>query len=749
MNDKLLLTVDFGTGKDQLSKSLKTIIGLGKKGKGALRELSGQSRQLSRELGGVRSAIGKASGNVTELVNREKQLERQLLATNRQLQAQKDNLAINAKANRIAQRGSQLRQSGRDNVIQGGAILAPFVLAAKAGAEFEAGMVDIQQKSGLTAAQMRIMRNDILATAKASKQLPESLRAGVDFLAGAGLDATLATKLIGPIGQAATAYRIEVEDLAATSFSNFQNLKVPIDQNAKALNIMVQAGKEGNFEIGDMAQHFPALTAAAQTLGQKGTGAVADLSAALQIARRGAGDSATAATNVQNLLATINTERTIKKFAKFGVDLPAAMKKAAKEGRTPLEEIARLTRETTGGDLSKINLLFGNQQAARALAPLINDFDDFIAIRKRAGGAGDVIDKDFALRAKTGAANMAALKVGISSLALTASQHLAPILTVGIEKLTGMIDAVAAWADRNPKLANSILSVAVGLGILKVGIGAAQLAFGGILGPVSTVFKFFGTKNLAGVSRAAKVFGVLRTAAFFLGKGVMRAGLLMMANPIILAVTLIAVGIGAAALAIYNHWDTIKAAFWGAVAWLGTTWENIKGAFNNGVSFLLGLHGKMLGIGKNIILGIAQGIMNAPGAIWNALKSVVTSGIDGIKAFLGIKSPSRLFMGFGGYMTEGMAIGIDKGRAQPVRAAGRLAASVAGAGALALSPAGATPLQGSNTASVPIKAGGSVFNVTFNIDGLAAKDIDELVRQIIEKIEAMMGVKARREYADG
>jgi hypothetical protein len=84
---------------------------------------------------------------------------------------------------------------------------------------------------------------------------------------------------------------------------------------------------------------------------------VADLTAALEIARRGAG-SEEAATNIANLLAKINSPTVTRAFAKnFGVDLPAALKAAYAQGKTPMEALAAITQKATGGDLSKLGLV--------------------------------------------------------------------------------------------------------------------------------------------------------------------------------------------------------------------------------------------------------------------------------------------------------------------------------------------------------------------------------------------------------
>lgn len=65
-------------------------------------------------------------------------------------------------------------------------------------------------------------------------------------------------------------------------------------------------------------------------------------------------------------------------------------------------------------------------------------------------------------------------------------------------------------------------------------------------------------------------------------------------------------------------------------------------------------------IGKNIVEGIKNGFVN----MWNSFKQTVenvfTGLVDGVKSFLGIASPSKVFAGIGGYMAEGLGQGFDR-----------------------------------------------------------------------------------------
>lgn len=70
---------------------------------------------------------------------------------------------------------------------------------------------------------------------------------------------------------------------------------------------------------------------------------------------------------------------------------------------------------------------------------------------------------------------------------------------------------------------------------------------------------------------------------------------------------------------------------------------------------------RMVSSGREIVQGLASGILAAREAVWNALKSVVLAGITRIRDFLGIRSPSLLFQEMGGYIAAGLALGIEGG----------------------------------------------------------------------------------------
>lgn len=747
MSNKLSLIVNF-LGVDRMSGALRSIIGLGRQGGRSLGEMRAEGRRLEAQLRAVRREIAEGTGDIEELTQRERELREAMAGVNDEMRRRARENAINARRQQDLANAQALQDKGKDNMTQGAALAAPLILATKAAADFSSGMVDIQQKAGLTNAQTERLAQNILTLSNRARQMPEDMRAGLDLLLSKGMALDAAQAAIGPAGRIATAYKVEIPDAAGAAYAAINNLKVPASQTARILDMMAAAGNEGAFEVRNMARHFPALTAQMQALGEVGAPAVADLSAALQVAMNTAGSEDEAANNIQNLLAKINAPGTIAAFKKnFGVDLPAAMAKLTAEGYSSLEAIALITQKATGGDMKRLGFAFEDQQARMGIMALIQNLQEYRRVREAAMNSGGTVDKAFAQRtARDATVNWRAFLASASALAITLGTTLLPVATEAMNMIGGLANSVTAWAQANPAAAATLVKAVAALAVFKIGLGAAQFAIGGFMKPLANLNAFIarigGWKHVLGTAKVG--FDMLRVGIMFLAKGVLRAGVMMMANPIVLAITLIVVAIAGAAYLIYTHWDTIKAAFWSAVAAvggaLGRIWQVIQSAF----SAWVGLHVRAIEIGKNIISGLVSGIMSAPGRVWAALKSIVMGAIGNVKGLLGIKSPSRVFMAIGAHTGEGMAIGIDRQRKRVAGAAGGLAKGAAAAGALALAPTAlaAQPAGGMGA------GGASAAPITINIYQQPGEDMAELARRVGEELKRAQAGAARRSYED-
>jgi TP901 family phage tail tape measure protein len=724
MSNKLSLLVNF-VGVDKMSGALRNIIGLGKQGSRSLGDLRKESRELNRELRDVRKEMASSAQASLTLADRERALEASIARTNAELAERKRLYAIDADYRKRIAKADALQQRGRENVVQGATLAAPLILAVKAAGDFSSGMVDIQQKAALSNAQADKLGKTIITMANNARQMPEDVRAGLDLLLAKGMGLDAATNAIGPASRLATAYKVDLPDAAGAAFASINNLKVASSQAAIVFDTLAAAGNEGGFEVRDMARHFPALTAQMAALGEQGIPAVADLSAALQVAMNTAGDADEAGNNIKNLLAKINSPGTIAAFKKnFGIDLPAAMKKMEDQGYSSMEAIALITKKATGGDLKKLGFAFEDMQARQGILALIQNLEEYRRVRAAALNSSGTVDKAFDQRVLRDAnVSWKAFMGSVSGLAITMATTLLPVLTSAFGQINAVLQKVNAWAQANPEAAGAIIKLVGALAVFKIGLGSAQFAIGGFMKPFAginlMVLRYAGSWGNA--------FAMMRTAALALGSGMLRAGAMMLANPMVLVIAGIVAALAFAGYMVYTHWDTIKGAFL-------TGWNYVKGLLAAAPAWLKN-------IGKMMMEGLLLAIN--PLALGVRLIQMAKNGITAFKNYLGIKSPSRVFMGLGEHTAEGMAIGLQRGERGVLGAAGRMATGMVAASSLATSPAFAAGSAGSASTG-----GGSPITVTITINQLPGEDADALAERVARKFEQIAARQARSSYSD-
>ena len=104
--------------------------------------------------------------------------------------------------------------------------------------------------------------------------------------------------------------------------------------------------------------------------------------------------------------------------------------------------------------------------------------------------------------------------------------------------------------------------------------------------------------------------------------------------------------------AINNNTDSLIESMNNLVmAMINAAIKVIKGAFDLGK--------QIRDLGKNLIDGFIKGIKDKLTAVGNAVKDVGKKALNGLKGFLGIKSPSRVFMKLGEQTDEGFIKGLE------------------------------------------------------------------------------------------
>ncbi len=684
----------------------------------------------ARELQELSLRLHSAGVDVDDLASHQRRLRTEAMQTNRELQEQGRRLeqasdrqrrfgAARDRFTRGQGMATGMAAGGAASLATGMVMARPILGGIEQAQEFQSGMTDIAQKANLTRAQADKMGASLLVASRAANQMPADLQKGVDTLSGFGLDPTKATQMMKPIGRAATAYKAEIDDLSAAAFAANDNLKVPISQTGKVIDIMAEAGKAGAFEIKDMAGAFPALTAGYQALGQTGTGAVADLAAALQIARKGAGDSASAATNVSNIIQKISSPATIKAFSKFGIDLPKALKKAYAEGKTPLEAIAELTKKATGGDLGKLGFLFEDSQVQQGLRPIIQNLEEYRAIRAKAQAANGTTDTDFAERMKDSAEQTKALKVNAAALGISMGNVLLPTVNDASERASKFAARLDEWSQRHPTLTKAVVLTAAGLSALFVVLGIGAIVLAGIVGPM---YLFAAAATYTQMS-LLPIIGI--------------------ALAIVAGIALLAAGV----YLIYANWGAIS-------GWFANLWNGLKAIVNGALGWFASLPSRFGEFGRNMITGMINGITGMLGQLKATIVGAASSAANWFKSKLGIHSPSRVFAGFGGFMMEGLSNGIEGGAGEPVRRLDRLSRQMTAA--IAVGTAVPAMAAGMPAVGAPggIRAGGIVAAsapVTIHVHaapGQSAEDIAKAVRVEWENLQRQQAANGRSAFAD-
>jgi hypothetical protein len=332
------------------------------------------------------------------------------------------------------------------------------------------------------------------------------------------------------------------------------------------------AGKEGRFELRDLAREFPVLTAAAANLGLTGRDAVNSLGAMLQIARKGAGTSSEAANNLANFLQKITSPEAVRNFKEAGVDVAAVLKDAKDKQINPIEAMIQKIGKLTGGDAFKLGALFQDTQVLNFLKPALANTQDYIKVLKLAQQANDgIISQDFKTRS-----------VGV---AITLRMVEERVTQIGRRIMLGMAPALR--------------TVEAVLTSVQAAIGRVDAAYPGLIDK--------GLAWAAGIIAAGAAFAVLSPVLGFIGSAL---GLLL--APAALAAAAIG-AVGYAAYEIWTNWDRLPERF-------AEIWDGVRKVFADFVRFL-----------DTVTDGAMAGVIARMMGLWRGLRSFFEGLWQGIK----------------------------------------------------------------------------------------------------------------------
>lgn len=769
--DKDLAIVKNGMkGATDRIKSLKQEIAL----------LPAPTKDMARALKQAQAEASNLKGRYTTLLEKQQRLRTELnatgmdtakLATHQRELAGKINLATTAVDKQVAAMKRQNMQAqrmivarakydkmiGYRNAAAGGgaasmaagvAVGLPILKTAKefAVAEDAATQLKVAMMGASGKVAPEYERINKLAT-QLGNRLPGTTADYKDMMTMLIRQGMSAKAILGGLGEA-TAYlgvQLKMPMTEAAEFaSKLQDATRTSEKDMMGLMDVIQKTFYLGVDSNNMLNAFAKLSPALSTLRTQGLAATKALAPLLVMADQ-SGMKGEAAGNAyrkvfQNVM---DIKRMGKANAISGLGLDFTNGKGEFGGMDKMfAQMQKLKGLTTQKRLSVMKAIFGDDAETLQAVSLIIDkgkagYDE---VQKKMEAQADLqrrVNEQLGTLSALWEAASGTFSNALVGLGETISPELKAI-TVWINEVS---ESVQNWTTKHPVLAGVLMKTAGVLALVLTAVGALGLAFAAIAGPLA----------------------VIRYGLAFAGNTFMFVARLFLANPIMLAIMLIA----GAALLIYTYWGPISAFFkrlWdGVVSGMSTAWDWMRGKIAGWVmywmpviEFVQGLPARFLNIGAAIVDGIWGGIKKGWGVLVSGIKGLAGLLPEGVRKVLGIKSPSTVFNVIGRYTMAGLSGGIESGRQGAVSAVSNAARKVAAAGAGVL--LGGAAMAGPAIDTRPALAGqgggaGAAGGNTFIFQIHAAPGMNEeaLARAIerkLRQVESQHAARGRSRLSD-
>ncbi len=673
-----------------------------------VKQLKQAEQEQNVQLSLLRSGLSKAGINTKSLANEEKALKSKIdastqalrkkqLQVDKQIASEKRLIEITKKHKKTQELMGNMTSSGLGAGAAAATGGAAMIVPIKLSIDFESAMADVKKVIDFdTPQQFKQMNDDIISL---SKRLPMTANEIAQIVALGGQSGIKKSELLVFAEDAVkmgVAFDITAEESGQamaemrTAFKMSQNEVTALSDKINYLGNNSPAAAKG---IMNIVQRIGPLG----EVGGFASGSIAALGATI----RGMGvEEEIAATGIKNLMLALVAGESATKgqkaaFEDLGLNskqIAQSMQKDA-EGTTlkVLKAVSKLDKYKQAAVLKD---LFGSESLG-SIAPLLTNMD---ALQKNLGMVSDQtkyagsMQAEYAARSKTTQNNLQLFTNGLKATGITIGNNLLPSLNELLTKGRGIIDMMQNWASKHPVLVSNISKVIIVIIALLAAFSAISLGIVALLGPMALMRMMFGVLGVKGFG-LIRVIKLIGSTLAWLGKAFLMLGRFMLANPLILAITLLAV----AAYLIYRNWGSIKAFFsdiWNSIkSGASLLWQSLVRFFSSGIANIstvilnwspMGLFYKVFasvmsyfgiqlpstftGFGQMLMQGLANGIGNAVGAVVAKAKEVASKITNTVKGAFGIHSPSRVFAELGAYNMQGLAIGIDKNSSLPAAA---------------------------------------------------------------------------------
>ncbi|MCQ4630950.1 phage tail tape measure protein [Shinella sp. CPCC 100929] len=444
-------------GLDKAKAGERSLRDLARAADGAEREASGLARANDR----LRDSSGRFVANeqrATQAIHRSTEAMRRQKIEASALERQQERLI--RRQQQQVRSSTALAAGGALSGIRG--IGGAFIGGLGLGVGGVAGAGLILKESMQLAAAVEYERDQLQVLGEYSDEKaalfdkilkPAGVRAGVgtkgaygvfgELMAG-GLGGDDAAAMTDSVLTFAKATRAETIDAGKTAVALQNNMKVGANELMTAFDAMALAGKEGQFEVRDMARNAPSIFAKMAKLGSTGLEGVRNFSAMAQAIRATAGTSDEAATNFENMLDKFTSGDFIKNASKMGINVKKVFADANKKGLDPTFELLKKIRDVTKGDTFKLKELMPDVQANSALSSLISKLDEVFAAASRYGNAGGTVMRDFTKATDNATESWNRLSSNIQNQAEMIASKAIPFVTDAMNRLSKSMEDIEA-----------------------------------------------------------------------------------------------------------------------------------------------------------------------------------------------------------------------------------------------------------------------------------------------------------------
>ncbi|MEQ5125531.1 phage tail tape measure protein [Providencia alcalifaciens] len=601
----------------------------------ALRKAQREASQLKNKYGELQQSVQRqrselqASGiSTNQLGQAQRRLNSDIARTTQQLQRQEQQLKRSAEQERrmsSARNSYQSAMDTRNKIAGSGAAMtatgvgigyaAKKVLAP--GYDFEIGMSKVQALTRLDkdSADYKMLRTQARDLGATTAFTANEVAQGQAFYAMAGfkpeqiknaMKGTLSMSLAGDIDLATTA------DIGSNILTGF---KLDSGEMNRVSDTLVATFTRSNVNLNMLGDTMKYVAPVASGLG-------VDLETAAVAAGK-LGDAgiqgSMAGTSLRSILGRLAEppKQAAEALTKLGIKTRDA-KGNLREFPAILEELDKKTKKMGTAQRAGLFKHIAGEEAFSALSVLADQagsgqLQSMIAEIKAAKGEAEKVAKTMTDQLDGDMKNLTSAyeDVGIQVFGGADS----PLRSIA-QQVTGLISQFGEWAKKNPEIVKQITLITLGLGaVLAVG-GGISLMIAAMIGPLAMAkfsLSVLGIKGSGFLSLLIKPIKLVGAAFMMLGKA-------LLANPIILIITAIAL----AAYLIYKYWDDIVPFFkklWASVSQLfSAAWDWIQ-------SFIMKWT-------IDPIIKVWNGIVSYSQSLWESVTKVFSAFWEGLKSYI-------------------------------------------------------------------------------------------------------------------